>query len=213
MPLHWPTQGISDKELDEFMADGYRRSGSFLYRTTCPRCQACEPTRLEVHRFAFTKSLRRVLNRGDQALRMVIQPPTMDPDRLSLLNAHRSQRSLSTSGEPLDADDYRSFLIDTCCDTQEISYWLDSQMVAVAIADFGHDCLSAVYCYFDPQYSRYSLGTYSILKQIQIALETQRRYVYLGMYVAANEHLSYKARFRPQERLIGGQWVWDDEIS
>ena len=54
--------------------------------------------------------------------------------------------------------------------------------------------------------SRYSLGTYAILKQLQWAKESGRKFVYLGMYVANNSHLNYKARFGPQERLFDGKW-------
>jgi arginine-tRNA-protein transferase len=67
--------------------------------------------------------------------------------------------------------------------------------------------LSAVYTYFDPQFEKLSLGTYAILKQMQLAENTGRKYVYLGLYVAENQHLNYKARFTPQERLIDGRWV------
>ena len=67
--------------------------------------------------------------------------------------------------------------------------------------------MSAVYNFFDPQYSRLSIGTYSILKQIEFAQKTNRQFVYLGLYVQQNQHLNYKARFTPQERLIDGRWV------
>ena len=50
------------------------------------------------------------------------------------------------------------------------------------------------------------IDTSGALKQIDWARETGRQYVYLGMYVAANQHLNYKARFLPQQRLIDGQW-------
>ena len=38
-------------------------------------------------------------------------------------------------------------------------------------------------------------------------MESDRKYVYLGMYVAENRHLNYKARFMPQERFVNGCWV------
>jgi arginine-tRNA-protein transferase len=206
MPLHWPTRQLSPEELDRYMASGYRRSGVFLYHTRCPSCRACEPTRVEVERFAWTRSLRRVLRRGDATLSLRSGPPATDRVRLALINQHRAARNLAQSGTPLDHEDYRSFLIDTCCDTRELSYWADDRLVAVAVTDFGRESLSAVYCYFDPEAHRLSPGTYSILKQLQLAAESGRRYLYLGMYVESNRHLSYKSRFQPQERLIEGRW-------
>ena len=80
-------------------------------------------------------------------------------------------------------------------------------MIAVSIVDVGAESTSAVYTHFAPDAGRYSLGTYAILKQIEWAKQTSRTYVYLGMYVAENRHLNYKARFLPQQRLIDDEWV------
>lgn len=206
MPLHWPVGPLSPTALDTYMALGYRRSGTFLYRTACDDCRACEPTRLDVASFELSRSLRRVLRRGDAALEVRMQPPQVDAVRVDLLNRHRLQRQLASSNGMLDHSDYESFLVETCCDTRELSYWTDGVMVALATVDFGAESLSAVYCFFDPHFHKLSLGTYSILRQLQIAASTGRRYVYLGMYVAENPHLNYKARFRPHQRRIGGHW-------
>ena len=98
------------------------------------------------------------------------------------------------------------FLVDSCCHTIELSIWLEHELVAVSIVDAGDRSLSAVYTHFDPHAMRYSLGTYALLEQIEYALSTGRKYLYLGMYVEENRHLNYKARFKPQQRLIDGRW-------
>jgi arginine-tRNA-protein transferase len=121
---------------------------------------------------------------------------------------HRNQRELGQGDREYEASDYEGFLVDTCCDsTIEIQFRKEDQLVAVSIVDCGTESLSAVYTYFDPQFEKLSLGTYAILKQMQLAENTGRKYVYLGLYVAENQHLNYKARFTPQERLIDGRWV------
>jgi leucyl-tRNA---protein transferase len=214
MPLHWPNRPIDADLMDDFLAAGYRRSGSFLYRTQCPGCQSCEPSRIDVEQFRWSRSFRRVLRRGDECIEVRFGPPEVDQPRIDLLNKHRMGRDLSISGDQLDEADYRSFLIDSCCDTQEMSYFIDQQLVAVATVDVGNTSLSAVYCYFDTDHERLSLGTYSILKQIEFALDTSRRYLYLGMYVAENSHLNYKARFLPQQRMLADKWIsFDDNGS
>ena len=76
--------------------------------------------------------------------------------------------------------------------------------MAVAIADAGRDAISAVYCYYDPAFRLLSLGTYSVLRLVALCRDTNRRYLYLGFYIAESPHMSYKSRFRPNQRLIDG---------
>ncbi len=206
MPLRLPIGRLNDDKMDALLALGYRRSGDFVYRTQCPTCSACEPTRVVVDQFSWSTSLRRVLKRGDAVLRMEIGPARITAARVKLFNAHRLGRNLSRDDEPVDEDGYRSFLVESCCDTQELSFWYADQLAAVAIVDHAKHSLSAVYTFFDPELSQLSLGTYAILKQFQHAADFGLTYLYLGMYVADNQHLNYKARFMPQQRFIQGVW-------
>lgn len=207
MPLRLAVGSVTQDVTDELLGWGYRRSGDFVYRTQCPTCQECQPTRVLVDRFQPTASMRRVLRRGDRELNCRWGEPAVDRTRLGLFNEHRRSRGLNSDGDRIDAEAYRSFLVDSNCESQELSVTLNGQLVAVSIVDIGRESTSAVYTHFAPEASKYSLGTYAILKQIERARQTSRKYVYLGMYVAENRHLNYKARFLPQERLTGDDWV------
>ncbi|TWU59015.1 arginyl-tRNA-protein transferase [Rubripirellula tenax] len=207
MPLRLPIGKVTPRVTDEWLALGYRRSGDFLYRAECPECSECKPTRVDVGTFQMTSSMRRVVNRGDRELECYWGMPSVDANRIKLFNMHRQTRHLASDGEQVTNETYRAFLADTCCETRELAIYHGGQLVAIAIVDIGHDSISAVYTHFDPAASRYSLGTYAIMKQFQWAKEYGRRYVYLGMYVADNAHLNYKARFAPQQRLVGDQWI------
>jgi arginyl-tRNA--protein-N-Asp/Glu arginylyltransferase len=208
LPLRLPERILTLEEFDDVLSRGIRRSGVFLYHTDCDSCNACEPTRVDVTRFHLRGSFRRVLQRGDRELRMAVCTPFLNEDRVRLFNQHRTKRGLGESDQEYQPSDYENFLVDTCCPhTIELSFWLANELVGVSIIDCGRVAISAVYTFFDPQYSRLSIGTYSILKQIEFAQKTNRQFVYLGLYVQQNQHLNYKARFTPQERLIDGRWV------
>jgi len=207
MPLRLPIGKLDSQSLDHLLELGYRRTGDFVYRTQCPGCQACEPTRVIVDQFVWSKSLKRVLQRGDNELTYSFGAATSDDERIELFNRHRRTRSLDRGDDAVDEASYRAFMVDSCCETTELSVRHDGRLVAVAVIDISDRSLSAVYTHFDPDYSRYSLGTYAILKQIAWAQQTRRQYVYLGMYVQANSHLNYKSRFVVQQRLIRGEWV------
>lgn len=207
MPLLYPTRRLTGKELDEQLAIGRRRSGAFVYFTACPTCTSCEPTRLEVKRFKLSKSMKRVVQQGDLRLETQIGRPSADALRINLFNLHRKQRNLAASNDAYSFEDFHGFLVESCCDTYELSFWDQETLVACSIIDCGDESVSAVYTFFDPEYARLSPGTYSILKQIEWASSLKKRFLYLGMFVVDNQHLRYKARFAPQERFIAGRWV------
>lgn len=205
LPMCLPTSTVSRSRFDKLMEAGYRRTGTFYYNTQCPNCSACEPLRLDVNRFQLSRSFRRVIQRAS-GLRIELDKPEADERRVELFNLHRQGRQLARSDADLGVQDYRSFLMHAPNLSLELSIWQADKLLSVAITDVGQDCLSAVYCCFDPEYSELSLGTLSILKQIELALAQKMKWLYLGLYVAANQHLSYKARFKPHQRRINGCW-------
>jgi arginine-tRNA-protein transferase len=98
----------------------------------------------------------------------------------------------------------------TCCESLEIRYTVDGHLVAIALADRSSNALSAVYCFYDPAYEELGLGTYSILKQLELCRTWGLRHLYLGLYIGDCERMRYKARFIPHERLLDGRWVTVD---
>jgi arginine-tRNA-protein transferase len=150
MPLRLPARALERSELDQRLEAGDRRQGFVLYRTACPSCEACEPIRLDVRDFKPSRSQRRVFQRGEQEIHVEMGPPVVDPVRVALYNKHKHGRGLSDGQPPIDAEGYRDFLVSTCCDSFEIRYRIDSQLVGIAIVDRSANSLSAVYCYYDP---------------------------------------------------------------
>ena len=207
LPYRHPLEVLTPEQFDQRLAEGDRRSGVYLYRTQCPTCRACQPIRLDIENFRPDATQRRTLRRGDEHLTVKIGPPIVDQTRVDLFNLHRDTRRLSNGDAALDKHSYADFLTETCCDTLELSYYHAGRLVSVAIADAGRDSLSAVYCYYDPAFRLLSLGTYSILRHIALCRATARRYLYLGFYIADSPHMSYKARFRPHQRLIESHWT------
>lgn len=207
MPLRLPSRPLDREELDARLAAGDRRQGFVLYRTACPSCEACEPIRLDALDFQFSRGHRRILRRGDADLRVSIGPPTVDQRRVDLYNLHKQGRGLDDGQPAIDQEGYRDFLVSTCCDSFELRFSLNGKMIGVAISDRGARSISAVYCCFDPRYSRYSIGTYSILKQLELCKSWGLRHLYLGLYIADCDRMLYKAKFAPHERLLKGRWV------
>jgi arginyl-tRNA--protein-N-Asp/Glu arginylyltransferase len=204
--MEMPWRRLTRQELDQRLASGYRRTGALLYRTACPKCQACEALRVLVEDFVPNRTQRRVFRRGEETFRVEIGDPAADPLRVELYNRHKVSRDLFASDGLIDLAGYESFLVESCCETFELRYYQGDELIGVAVADRGQTAMSAVYCYFSPDYARLSLGTYSILKQLEFCRQWGLRHLYLGYYIAEPCRMTYKANFRPHERLIAGRW-------
>ena len=73
--------------------------------------------------------------------------------------------------------------------------------------DITPNTVSSVYHFHDPDCRDRSLGTFAIMQAIDLARRLEKRWVYLGYYVAGCASLSYKSHYRPCEILDSdGNW-------
>ena len=206
MPLR-RSVGMTALDFDGCLAVGDRRMGTLLYRTQCPNCQACEPIRIPVQDFQPHRSQRRTMKKGVALLEVRVGPAECDDQRVELFNRHKHLRQLDHGEDgDLDRDGYCEFLVDSCCQTLEFSYWHAGELVAVAISDRGLTSLNAVYCYYEPAFQLLGLGTFNVLQQIEMCRTWQLTYLYLGYYIAQSPHMLYKSHFLPHERLLDNRW-------
>ena len=207
MPLYRQLRRLSLDEADERFANAERRVGTCLYRTACPTCTACEGIRLPVAHFKPTKSQRRVRNRWAGRSRIEVGPVTYTADKLAMFNRHKQERGLVSEDDgEMSPLGYVSWLVQSCVLTIEMRYFFDEALVGVGVLDLGRNSASSVYFYFDPDYSHLSPGVYSTLQEVELCRQSGREFLYLGLYVEDCRNLSYKASYRPNERLIDGDW-------
>ncbi len=213
MPLRIPSRTITLEEADQRLAKGHRRTGEFIYQTQCPACNACLPIRIPISDYAFSSNQKRVLKRGNQKFRNEFSELTVDPQRVALFNKHRTLRGLAGEEAEISVDEYAWGFVRSCFLSFEITYWLQRRLVCLAVCDLGKTSLSAVYTFYDPDLAEDSLGTYSILKQIEYCQSFNLDHLYLGYYVADCQSMAYKQRFLPHQKLIDGQWIESPKSS
>ena len=196
--------GVTAPELEGLLERGWRRFGPVYFRPVCLECSACVSVRVPVKAFSPSPNLRRVEKRAAH-LRVEVGSPAVDEARLALYRRWHAAREEERGWKP-DRIGAESYAMQFCFPhpaAREFSYWDGDRLVAVGIADETPHAISAVYCYHDPAWSRLSLGTWNVLRTLQYAREGGLSHVYLGYCVAGCASLEYKARFRPQETLVG----------
>jgi len=198
---------VSPEEADDLLCRGWRHFGPGWFRPLCTVCQACLSVRIDVDDFVPSRSQRRA-QRCARNLRTEIGRPIIDEARLGLFHTWQRERVESRGGAPaqLSKQDYFMRFAFPADVAREVAYYdveADDRLVMIAICDETPQAWSAVFCFYDPAYARISPGIANILRLVDIARATSRRFVYLGYLVSACQSLSYKAAFHTQELLVG----------
>lgn len=195
---------VSPAELDALLEHGWRRFGPSYFQPVCAGCVECVSLRIPVAGFRPTKSQRRAL-RKCAGLRVVVGAPRVDAERLALYAAWHAEREAARGWRPnaVDEENYRmSFCFPHPC-AREMAYYDGSRLVAVGIVDETPRALSSTYFFRHPDCAGLSLGTASVLFEMDWARRRGLAHLYLGYRVQGCPSVAYKERFGPHELLQG----------
>lgn len=201
-----PGHMINADTYSHLVEQGFRRSGLFTYRPHCDACKACIPVRVDARQFAPTRSQRRAW-RAHRDLRSFVAELAWSPEHYALYTAYQQQRHPGGGMDEDSRTQYAQFLLTTRVNTRLVEFRNASdKLMLVSIIDVLDEGLSSVYSFYDPAASG-SLGTYSIMWQIEQCRTLGLPWLYLGYWIEDSRKMYYKAGFQPQQRLIGGTWV------
>lgn len=182
-------------ELDRLLTTGWRKFGYYFFRPNCGACKKCTPLRISVKNFLPTKSQRRILNKNKE-IQVEFNPLNYSERIFEIYKDH----SLNRFGKcDSDKKDFMGSFYTKSCPTFQSMYYLNQTLIGVGFIDITHNALSSIYFIFDTKYSRFNLGTFSILKEINHAVTLDLDYYYLGYYIKECSSMAYKGRFFPYE--------------
>ncbi len=184
---------------------GFRRSGHTLYRPHCRNCNSCKSVRIPAHEFTPNRAQRRTLKRNAD-LSVTLLRTQFSDEHFDLYKRYQFWRH---TGDIMDHDDpelYTQYMVDSPIGTVLFEFRLDEQLVCVSICDMPSDGLSAVYTFFEPELQYRSLGTFSILKQLEYVRQLQLDWLYLGYWIEDCKKMSYKTNFKPLYGYINQEW-------
>lgn len=184
---------------------GFRRSGEHLYRPECPDCRACISVRIPVAAFKMRRSQRRTYQKNAD-LEVHRLRACYREEHFALYQLYVDTRHAGGGMDDPDEGDYLQFLDAHWSDTWFYEFRLHGQLLAVAVVDHLEDALSAVYTFFDPEFSSRSPGAYAVLWQVSEAARLGLRYVYLGYWIKDCRRMSYKSEYQPLEYYIDHRW-------
>ncbi len=104
--------------------------------------------------------------------------------------------------------DFLTMVEDTALATRVVDYRPHSAAapIAACLSDALDDGLSMIYSFFEPSVAGRSMGIYMILDHINMAIERELDYVYLGYWVPQSAKMHYKSGFAPLEVYRDNAW-------
>lgn len=186
---------------------GFRRSGNHYYRPHCPSCHACMSSRIQNDRFKINKKrFKRIINKASH-FTFQLTKPEYSSEHYTIYEQYINTRHKDGDMFPASQEQYRNFLLSELpfCHFFEIRTQ-DNKLIACTVIDFLDDGISAIYTYFDTDYSDFSLGTLAVLKLHKLATEYKLPYIYLGYWVKDSAKMNYKKQFQPLDVFNGEDW-------
>jgi leucyl-tRNA---protein transferase len=201
---------VSQDQLDLLLERGWRHFGTNFFRYSVnvyrDEIRRVLPLRIRLSKFKLSKSQRRCLKRNAD-LRVEIRETKVTDQAKRLFHRHK-RRFESGPPSTIYAFLSRSPATVPCIGHEVACYNSRDELIAVSYFDIGAATISGVYAMFEPEESARGLGTFTMLKEIQYAIDSQCEFYYQGYAYEGPSFYDYKLRYSGIERFDWqGHWV------
>ena len=223
-------QGLTCHQYQALIEKGWSRMGGVkLYRSSSFHDVQCAiwETKVSVHEFDYHahKSYVKVMKRMPvDRLAIETLPAHYCKESYDLYNKYNLERH---EWPPVSTKEYCEYAVDSPITNETVNgieygsfhqlYRLDGKLVAVSLIDIVPKGIVSLYVWYSPEkeVSKYSLGVYSALKEIEFVRELSKKnpemkYYYLQGWNENNKKLAYKAKYSPESfycACITPEWL------
>ncbi len=202
------SNSVSPEQIDQLLAEGWRHFGTHffrydlgLYRSDIRRVI---PLRVRLSDFTLSKRQRRILSKN-AGLKTVIRPIEITAGTEALFDRHKKRFK---EGVPSSIYDFLSQNpANIPCEAKEVCVFNEETLLAVSYFDVGERSVSSIYGMFEPAETAGSLGIFTMLKEIEFAIDNDKEFYYQGYCYEGESFYDYKKRFSGIEQYDwNGNW-------
>lgn len=215
--LHNLLEPLTGDQLDHYLTAGWRPIGQQLYtcdfiRTEEDELFGCLQARMPLAGHEFKRKQRRLLRKNGQALTYRIGPAREVSRDMREINRRYLKENPGKSRPDLEFHvgyyPEKRFI-----NTRQVEVYLDNLLIAFSYFDAGNKCLYSKAGIYDPYYKEYSLGTYTMLLEVQWAKENGYEYYHPGYFAADMPVFNYKLKLGPMQYRDCQQGQWRDLVD
>jgi arginine-tRNA-protein transferase len=200
-------QRLSASRYDALLAAGWFRGSVMMYKMDLLCIEGAVRSvvniRLDLEKYSFRKSHRKLLRKGDQRFRVVIETasPCAQKEQLYTSMKERFKGFI----HPTLSDYLNNGVSQNVFDTRQVCVYDGDRLVAVSFFDCGERALASLLGLYDSEYSAHSLGIYTMLKEVEFGLNEGFRWYYPGYILDKESQFDYKLRLGEFEYYTASQ--------
>ena len=196
----FPAYKFSLREWQKLLSLGWRHNSILFYRVNIDVGVNGEelmimPLRYRLKYFEMSKKHRKIC-RINQDLTHRIVPLNITDDIKNLFKQHTTRFKYNV---PPSVYEYVSARPRTPFLSYQLEVYKNNKLIAFTFIDLTRHTLSSTYAAFDINESKRSLGIYTMLLEIQYAIEHKKTFHYPGYAHHENTHMDYKKYFKGAE--------------
>jgi len=207
---HYP-DFMAPEQLDAYLAKGWYRMGQTIFTThfLCfgEQFYSALWIRLPLQGYRFRKSLRKTMRKNDSCFTTHFRKAYIDREKEVLYQRYKANfpglLAPTLRDSLLDGEDFNIY------NTFEVAVYADRRLVAASFFDLGRESAASIMGMYDPAYAKYSLGFFTMLKEIEFCLEHGFLFYYPGYVVPGYQRFDYKIRIGKEVEyydLGSNQW-------
>lgn len=198
-------------ELDAYLERGWYRMGQSIFTTHFlyfdHSVYSAIWVRLNVDEHRFRKSARKIMNRNGKQFDVVFRQGFISSEKENLFQKYKNNFSGRLSNNLkeylLDGEDYNIY------NTLEAAIYDNNQLIGFSFFDIGKQSVASIMGVYDPDYSKASLGFYTMLVEIEFCKKNNIQFYYPGYIVPGYDRFDYKLRIGDVEYfdLSAQKWI------